>query len=232
MTSSLVSINIRTYNSAKTVEKTSLRQALVDVGEWFFYKTLERKLAGCESVLDVGCGDNSPLAKVKKTFYSVGMDIFKPNIEKSKKAKIHNYYKIGDILKLDSFFKPKSFDAVVALDVIEHFKKRDALKLIDSMEEIAKKKVLIITPYGFAKQSAYDGNPYQEHKSGWNMSDFKKMGYRIYGMRGFRFIRGGEGGANILYKPWIIWGAISVLSGPIVYFIPQIASQLLAVKYK
>lgn len=208
------------------------RQLLVQLGDAHYYNVLERELAGMGSVLDVGCGDNSPLARIKKNFYSVGIDVFEPSIKQSKKNNIHNDYKIGDILGLDTFFKPKSFDCVLALDIIEHFKKKDALKLIDSMERIAKKKVLIATPYGFAKQSAYDDNPYQEHKSGWNVSDFKKIGYKSYGMRGFRFIRGGEGGANILYKPWIIWGAISSLSQPIVYFIPQIASQLLAVKYK
>lgn len=209
-----------------------IRNWLVNIGDANYYDALTKELRNMKTVLDVGCGDSSPLAKIKKNFSSFGIDAHKPSILKSRKAKIHNYYKIGDILKLDSFFKPKSFDAVVALDVIEHFKKKDALKLIDSMDRIAKKKVLIVTPYGFAKQSAYDGNPYQEHKSGWNVSDFKKMGYKIHGMRGFRFIRGGEGGANILYKPWIMWGAISALSQPITYFIPQFASQLLAVKYK
>lgn len=209
-----------------------LRQWLVEMGDASYYKVLERELKDIKSVLDVGCGENSPLARVSKNFYSVGIDVFEPSITKSKKAKIHDDYKVGNILKLETFFKPKSFDAVVALDVIEHFKKKDALKLIDSMDRIAKKKVLIVTPYGFTQQSAYDGNPYQEHKSGWNVSDFKKMGYKIRGMRGFRFIRGGEGGANILYKPWIIWGVVSALSQPIAYFIPQFASQLLAVKHK
>jgi len=209
-----------------------IRNWLINIGDASYYDALKKELKEMKTVLDVGCGDKSPLAKIKKNFRSFGIDAHKPSILKSRIAKIHNFYKIGDILKLDSFFKPKSFDAVIALDVIEHFKKKDALKLIHSMEKIAKKKVLIATPHGFAKQSAYDGNPYQEHKSGWNASDFKKMGYTIRGMRGFKFIRGGEGGANILYKPWILWGVISALSAPVVYFIPGVASQLLAVKDK
>ena len=40
-----------------------------------------------ESVLDVGCGSNSPLAKIKKNFYLVGVDVFEPSIKKSKKEK-------------------------------------------------------------------------------------------------------------------------------------------------
>src|SRR3990167_6716294 len=133
----------------------AIRQWLVEIGDAYYYQVLEKELVGMKSVLDVGCGSNSPLAKVTKTFYSFGIDIAKQSIEKSKIAKIHDDYKVGNVLKIDTYFRPKSFDAVVALDVIEHFKKRDALKLVDSMERIARKKVLIGTPHGFAKQSAY-----------------------------------------------------------------------------
>ena len=209
-----------------------LREWLIDLGDTPYYGAIEKELRGSKSVLDVGCGDNSPLARVKGNFNSVGIDVYEPSIRKSKKAKIHNDYRVGDILKLERFFKPKSFDAVIALDVVEHFKKDDALKLIKSMDKIARKKVIILTPHGFAKQDAYDGNVFQEHKSGWSISDFKNLGFKIYGMRGFKFLRGGEGCATIMLKPWIIWGVISSLSQPITYIIPQIACQLLAIKYK
>lgn len=206
----------------------SMRQALVNVGEYFFYKTLEKELTNCQSVLDVGCGNSSPLGKVKKTFHSVGVDVYKPNIDESKKTGIHDRYKLGDVLAIDAFFKPKSFDAVIALDIIEHLGKRDGWKLIEKMENIAKKKVLILTPYGFTQQHPYDGNPYQKHKSGWYISDFTKQGYNVYGMRGFRFIRGEF--ATIKYRPWFLWGTFSVLSEYLVFFMPKLAYQLLAVK--
>lgn len=209
-----------------------LRQWLVEMGDASYYKVLERELKGMRSVLDVGCGENSPLAKVKKNFYSLGVDVFGPSVKKSKKKKIHDDYQVGDILNLEKIFKKKSFDAVIALDVVEHFKKEEGLKLIAQMEKIAKKRIIISTPYGFAKQSAYEGNPFQEHKSGWYISEFKKMGYKVFGLRGFRFIRGGEGGATIKLKPWFFWGTISVLSQPLSFFFPQIAAQLLAVKEK
>ena len=181
-----------------------------------------------QTVLDVGCGNNSPLAKVKKTFYSVGLDVYKPNIVESKKAKIHDEYKLGDVLKLDKLFKPGSFDAVVALDIIEHLEKKDGYILLSQMEKVAKKKVIILTPYGFTQQHPYDGNPYQMHKSGWYIKDFIKRGYKVYGMRGLRFIRGEY--ATIKYKPWFFWGIIATLSQLIVYNNPSLAYQLLTVK--
>ena len=189
---------------------------------------LEKELGNMRTVLDVGCGNWSPLANVRKNFYSVGIDIHKPSIKEIKKKKIHNAYKIGDVLKISKYFKPKSFDAVVALDVVEHFEKKDGLSLIAQMENIARKKVIILTPYGFVSQHPLDGNPYQEHKSGWYIDDFKKRGYKLFGARGLRFIRGEY--ARFRYKPWIFWGITSPISHLFVYFFPQIAYQLIAVK--
>lgn len=207
----------------------SIHNKLVQIGDFFYYKILEKELVDMKSVLDVGCGGNSPLSRIKKKFYSVGVDIFRPSIKKSKRVKIHDEYKLGNILKINAFFKPKSFDAVIALDVIEHLEKKDGLKLLKDMESIAKKKVIVLTPYGFTKQNPYEDNPHQVHKSGWAISDFQKLGYKVYGMRGFRFIRGEY--ATIKYKPWFFWGAVAVLSQFLAYFFPQWAYQLLAIKY-
>lgn len=205
------------------------RKLLIRLGDSFYYKKLEQELLGIESVLDVGCGSNSPLLRVRKNFYSVGVDVFKPSVEKSRKAKIHNEYKIGNVLELDKLFKNKSFDAVIALDLIEHLEKKDGLRLLKKMESLAKKKIIILTPYGFTQQHPLDSNPYQLHKSGWYIKDFKKLGYKVYGMRGFKFIRGEY--ATIKYKPWFLWGAVATLSQFFVYFVPCWAYQLLAVKY-
>jgi len=206
----------------------SLRRWLVNIGDAPYYWVLEKELRGSKSVLDVGCGSNSPLLKIRKNFYSEGVDVFGPSIKESKKAKIHDKYKVGDILNISRFFKPKSFDSVIALDVIEHFDKKEGLKLMDYLENIAKKKVIIFTPFGFTQQHPSDGNPFQKHKSGWYIEDFKKRGYTVYGMRGFRFIRGEY--ATIRYKPWFFWGTVSSMSQFLVYNYPKVAYQLLAVK--
>lgn len=208
---------------------SNLRQKLTSLGDFFYYKILEKELDGMNSVLDVGCGHNSPIAKIKRKFYSVGVDFFEPSIKKSQKAKIHNEYKLGDVLKIGRYFKKKSFDAVIALDIIEHLEKEEGLSLLKQMEEIARKKIIIMTPQGFVQQHPFEKNPYQVHKSGWEIKDFKKMRYKIYGLRGFKFIRGEY--ATIKYKPWLLWGIIATLSQFLVYFFPSFAYQLLAVKY-
>lgn len=206
----------------------NIRAKLVNIGDSLYYKILEKELYGMESVLDVGCGSNSPISKLKKNCYSVGIDAFEPSIKKSKKSKIHNDYKTGDVLKLDKYFKKKSFDVVMALDLIEHLDKKDGFTLLKQMEKIAKKKIILMTPHGFTEQHPIEKNPYQVHKSGWDLKDFNKLKYRIYGLRGFRFIRGEY--ATIKYKPWFLWGALSVISQIPVYYFPKLAYQLLVVK--
>src|SRR3990170_2553627 len=99
---------------------------------------LGKELNDCKSVLDIGCGDDSPIKFFSRRFYSEGVDIFLPSINKSKKETIHNKYHKMNILAIDKKFKPNSFDCVLALDVIEHLDKKGGLKLIKKMERIAK----------------------------------------------------------------------------------------------
>ncbi len=205
-----------------------LRNTLVNAGDWAYYATLAGYLNNVESVLDVGCGSNSPLAKVQKHFYSVGVDLFGPSIDKSKKAGIHDSYKKTNVLMIDRIFKKKEFDAVIALDLIEHLEKKQGYDLIKKMSKLATKKVIVMTPNGFYKQEPYEENVYQIHRSGWDVNDFSKLGFTVRGIRGAKWLRGEY--ATLRWKPWIVWGIISVLSESLVYFFPRWAHQLFAVK--
>src|SRR2546426_12686785 len=62
------------------------RQELVDL--------LRQELVGtCASVLDIGCGENSPLAAFAKLIpHSVGVDRNGPGIEGSRSAGRHSHY--------------------------------------------------------------------------------------------------------------------------------------------
>jgi len=53
---------------------------------------LQKELKDCQTVLDLGCGPSSPLKNIKNIKYSVGVELFKPYLEISKKQKIHNKY--------------------------------------------------------------------------------------------------------------------------------------------
>ena len=200
----------------------------MNFGDIFFHKLLEMELAGCNSILDIGCGFNSPIRSVKKTFYSEGIDIHKPSIIQSKKNKIHDKYTIGDLRNLMKYYKYKSFDGVIAIDVIEHFEKKDALVLLKEMEKIARKKILVLTPNGFVGQGHRDNNPYQVHKSGWHEKDFTLLGFKVYGLRGLKYIR--KELATLKYQPWIVWGFIAFITELFLYYLPFLSFDLFAVK--
>jgi 2-polyprenyl-3-methyl-5-hydroxy-6-metoxy-1,4-benzoquinol methylase len=205
-----------------------IRELLTKYQNLFFLWVLQKKLNGCRNVLDVGCGYDSPLSKLPKKFWIEGIDILEKNIALCKKNNTHNKYKIGDIKKINQYYRQNSFDAVIALDVVEHFIVKDALSLIKKMETIAKKRVIILTPNGFYEQGEIFDNPYQIHKSGWKKSDLEKLGYKTYGLRGLKFIRGDN--ANIKFRPWLFWGGLSFLSEILLYFFPSLSFDLLAIK--
>jgi hypothetical protein len=191
----------------------------------FYTNLLVEELKGCNSILDLGCGRNSRVKFVNAPF-KVGVDAFKPYLEESRRKKVHHKYILKDITKLK--MKPKSFDAVIALDAIEHLNRKDGLRLIRNMENWAKEKIIIFTPNGFVNQQEYDGNLLQLHKSGWTLDDFKKLGFKVHGINGFRLLRKEK--AELRFKPRLFTSVISDISQKFTFFLPQYAFQLFAVR--
>ncbi|MGQ4875108.1 MAG: class I SAM-dependent methyltransferase [Promethearchaeia archaeon] len=193
-----------------------------------FPSLLESLIKDCESILDLGCGNNSILSRIKKKKFSVGIDIFEKYIEISKKKKIHDKYFCYDILKIDEIINPKSFDCILLIDVIEHLEKKDGLKLILKMNQIAKKKIIITTPNGFLPQREYHQNPYQIHRSGWDIKTFKKFGFKIYGYGGLKILKGER--AKIKFKPQKLGAIISIISTIFLKYCPFFSYHLCCVK--
>lgn len=136
-----------------------------------------------ESILDVGCGQGLPMQMIKMRMNvkkTVGVDLFEPYIKECKKKKIHNEYVKADVRKLP--FDDKSFDVVIALQVLEHLPKKDSWKVLSKMEKIAKKQVIIAMPVGELYHAAVDGNDLQLHHSSFYPKEFKKRGYKTIKM--------------------------------------------------
>ena len=206
--------------------KSEIKEWIVRSAETPFLSALKNELKECGSVLEVGSGIHSQIGKVPRKFYLEGIDLLP--IKKNKKLWIHDAYKKGDIRNLRKYYKNSSFDAVIAIDVIEHLTKKDGFRLLDDMEWIARKKIIILTPEGFHVQGTVDGNPFMEHLSGWSTGEFKKYGYTTHGMHGLKILRGEE--ASIKYKPWYVWILVSHLTQYITHFFPRIAFHIIAIK--
>ncbi len=155
---------------------------------------IEQMIPGWQEmcILDIGSG---PCGKLKdRRFRRVDitcLDIFKPYLSVCKELGFKIVY--GDAKNLKDYFKPKSFDIVLLIDVLEHFKKPDGKKVLAQVEKIARKQIIIWTPVGWYPQD-YDcvdepwkkigklqveiKNKYQQHLSAWYPKNLEKNGYR------------------------------------------------------
>lgn len=194
-----------------------------------FVKELNIAVGKVESILDVGCGFNSPVQLLSyRPKRLCGVDFHSPVIEQSKSKSIHDEYFKIPLLNINNKFRSNSFDCVLALDVIEHFKKNEALNLIQQIETIAREKIIIYTPNGFLPQSEEFGNPFQAHLSGWTVREMEALGYNVIGIEGLWFLRGYM--AKIKWRPFRFWTAISLASQIITKKRPKIAFRLLCTK--
>lgn len=166
---------------------------------------------GCQSLLDVGCGERSPIHRFSAGItHSVGLDVHVPSIERSRQAGIHSEYRVAKVTDLSSQFAPGTFDCLVALDVIEHFTKEDGNRLLEAMESIARHKVVVFTPNGMVYQPPEPGNPFQEHLSGWTADEMRGRGYEVIGIAGWKPLRA----AYVLprWRPHWFWRRVSLLT--------------------
>lgn len=188
---------------------------------------VQTAIGSCSSILDVGCGKNSPLRFIPKA-HLVGVDGFAPAIEEARQRGTHDELLLGDVQKLTGLFDSKQFDACIALDVIEHLPKEEGWRMLESMEKLARKRVVIFTPNGFVPQHSKDGD-LQEHLSGWTAEDLRPHGYEVFGMCGPKSLRGEY--HIIKYKPRAFWALVS-LAADYAYSRghPESAAAILAVK--
>jgi len=190
-----------------------------------------------QSVLDLGCGQGQPMliikdaqSKKKLDIKSVGVDEFLPNIKFCKSHKIYDMCIHSDIRKVR--FKPKSFDTVLLLDVLEHLERQDGTKILEKIETIGRKQIIVFTPVGFQPQakSLVNKNPLEAHKSGWSPDEMRKRGYKVRGVNGIRYLRKESALIRFSGMMGYIVLFLSLLSQPFVYFLPNFAYQMICVK--
>jgi SAM-dependent methyltransferase len=189
-------------------------------------RLLRRELGPMASVLDVGCGSDSPLQFVRIQGRTVGVDAFEPSLEASRARKLHDEYLHMDLSKQE--LPAKSYDAVVLLDLIEHFDKEEGLRFLARLESLALRKVVVFTPNGFLAQPPYENNPWQLHRSGWSVKDFEALGYRVQGALGWKALRGELHRPR--FRPWPLWERVANLSQLWTLNRPGLDAGLLAVK--
>lgn len=203
----------------------------------FSYMWLLKKSVGDpKTILDLGCEDGRLLELLSdgRDWKITGVDLFQKNVKRASQRKIFVEVIRGDIVKVaqDLIKKRKKYDIVFCSQVIEHIDRRDGEELLHLVDKLARDKVVMGTPRGFMEQpEAFLGdNPHQVHKSGWTEDDFKKRGYKVYGV-GFGPIWSEEGLGRSYNKFTLSLAyVISFILSPIVYFVPSLAAGMLCIK--
>ncbi len=185
-------------------------------------------LQGCESVLDIGCGPDSPLASFGFNRL-VGFEGHAPSLQTAARKGTHHQMVLGKVQDIDQHFEKAQFDACVALDVIEHLPKNEGLQMLQGMERIARKKSLVLTPNGFLPQGHTEGADLQEHLSGWQPAEMRRLGYRVAGVLGPKCLRGEY--HRLRRSPEWFWGPVSLIAQILfARWFPSRAAAILCVK--
>lgn len=179
-------------------------------------------LGDVRTVLDVGCGQG--FYRSYRKYETTGVDIYEDDLGKAKKLGNYKTLIHGDVRELS--FGAKSFDAVTALEIIEHLKKEEGWKLLDSIETIARKRVIVSTPWGNDLLPKDKWNPFMEHQSGWFPKEFTERGYKIYPVLRIRM----NFKQNLFTK--IVFYGLNIFASPIVALNPdKWCNGFIAVKY-
>jgi len=170
-----------------------------------------------KSYLDIACGRGKwgYLLKTshKPPSYIIGGDLDKEVLQY---VKMHGIY--DDTVLFDGRYLPfreKSFDYVLAFEVIEHMEKKDGMKLLDEAERVSKEKVIVSTPLLGARYW-YSA---KHHVSKWTVRDLRRKGYCVRGV-GFSFF-------GLFTTHRLAFGL-----APLAYYMPWMSYILLAFKDK
>ncbi len=149
------------------------------------------------SILDVGCGlgiygalsriylegdnlyDRTNLTWNKKENWAVridGVEGFDKYITDLHRF-IYNEIFVSNVKTILCSFKDRSYDLVLAVDILEHLTKEDGAPFIKELLRIGK-NIIVATPAEFVEQAVPE-NPLENHLSFWNKEELEAFGFSI-----------------------------------------------------
>jgi SAM-dependent methyltransferase len=171
------------------------------------------------SLLDVGCGRCivGALCRIyRRMDRQVGFDGYAPALDTCRRHSFYDECLESTITDAPLPFETAEFDVVTCIEVIEHLPRATGLALLAELERVGR-HVIISTPNGFFQQEELEANPLQRHLSGWKPGDFRRRGYRVYGIGGM-----------------LVFGRhrrlVSTAFGPLTYYAPALSQLLLCVR--
>ena len=89
---------------------------------------------------------------------------------------VYNRMMTGNALDILPTIPAKSYDMVLAIDILEHFTREDGLTFLAELKRVAKKSVLVSTPKEFIEQHI-ELNHFEDHLSLWSQQDLMEAGF-------------------------------------------------------
>lgn len=142
------------------------------------------------SILDVGCGmmhGDDPLTEdilhevCRGGRYEVtGIDAFPECVRWRERIGPPGDYRVMDARDVRTL--GRRFDVVICHHVIEHLSKDDGRRLLDALEGMYDRLLVVATPIGFV-DTEYNvrlhRNELERHLCGWEPGEFRRMGYDV-----------------------------------------------------
>jgi len=169
---------------------------------------LRRELSGCKSVLDIGWQRDFPIQSITRGLPGIDLHTFDVSSP--------DWRRLGE----------SKFDAVIALDVLDHFPKEEGHSLLERLENLARRKLIVLCPNGDLYKS--DAHLLELQKSIWTASELRGLGFRVRGVNGWRVLRDYDG--EIRFGPELFWQLVSDLSQKLLYFCPKYTFELFCAK--
>jgi len=125
------------------------------------------KQYGEPTILDIGCGTGTMTKEYKKVVTVDAYEKFNPVI----------------LMNLEHQDLPSDwkFEIVLMIDFIEHLTKSRGYQVLEQAKHICTKELIIFTPIKWDENhikdtlSPYYGNPFNLHRSFWNVKDFPEF---------------------------------------------------------
>ena len=143
-----------------------------------------------ETVLDVGCGYGRWGGLIRSNFWEAGLatppfvdglDAFEPNV--SLCVSSGNYRRVW-LQQLPGPIDGR-WDTVLASEIIEHMEQRDVPTVLDALESVANRRVIITTPnfpyYRGGSETIVGFNEFEAHHAYVSQHDLVRRGYQVTG---------------------------------------------------
>ena len=92
--------------------------------------------------------------------------------------KVYDNILIGDITNYILELSQRKYDLLFMGDVIEHFEKEEAKRLLGQLNY---EHIIIVTPFQVLSQKAVYDNSFEVHKSEWRHQDFPDLELKVIG---------------------------------------------------